>query len=230
MSAEFKRTFPSWFKERVKELHVDDQRTKFLRELSIGPNYQVVPYRGCYVNGYRFHGINVGEGLSTNNSGVVVRGSCYGENHLDYYGILNEVLEVEYFISGPNKLILFSCDWFDPSGGVIVDSVHDIVDVVPGKYIRRFEPFVIASQVEQVCYVSSVGRKRKKDGRLTVIKINPRPYFENNDDAVDNEGMEAYEPQYRHSQPVETKFEDDTYEFKNTLFTSTSIEILFAMF
>lgn len=181
-----------------------------MKELSFGPNHQVVPYRGCFSNGYRFHGITVGEGLSTNNCGVVVRGSCYGEDQLDYYGILKEVLEVEYFISGPNKLILFSCDWFDPRGGIVVDTRHDIVDVIPGKYIRRFEPFVLASQVDQVCYVPCVGRKRKKDERLTVVKINPRPYIDNNDNASENEQTEAYEPQYRQSQPVESNFETDT--------------------
>lgn len=83
----------------------------------------------------------------------MVRGSCYGENHLSYYGILKEILELEYNVPGNNKVVLFSCDWYDPNGRVIVDARHEIVDVMPGKYIRRFEPFVLASQVDQVCYV-----------------------------------------------------------------------------
>ena len=56
----------------------------------------------------------------------MVKGSCYGEDHIDYYGILKEILELEYFDA--KKVILFLCDWYDPKEGVTHDFKHDIKD------------------------------------------------------------------------------------------------------
>ena len=66
-----------------------------IRILSRGPLHSVNRYSGCMVNGYRFHTRSREENRKTQNSGVVVQGD-YGENIIDFYGILQEVLEVEY--------------------------------------------------------------------------------------------------------------------------------------
>lgn len=151
-----------------------------LNDLAYGPNYDVISYDGFYANGCRFHTLDSTIGLTTYNSGVMVKGSCYGEDNLNYYGVLREVLEIEYPMQRPNKIFLFKCDWYDPERGVVIDPFTGIVDVIPGKYIRRFEPFVLASQVDQICYVPSVGKKRKRDERLTVLQKMTRAYVENN--------------------------------------------------
>ena len=88
------------------------------------------------------------------------------------------MIELEY--SSGHKVILFLCDWYDPVKGVIYDRRHGttVVDVIAGKYIRRYEPFILASQAHQVCYVPHVTSKRKKDEYYTVLKIKARSYVD----------------------------------------------------
>ena len=51
-----------------------------------------------YVNGYKFHTRAYGNNKSTFNSGVCIKGSNYGEISNDYFGILEEILIIEYLI------------------------------------------------------------------------------------------------------------------------------------
>ncbi|MQL75277.1 hypothetical protein Taro_007658, partial [Colocasia esculenta] len=64
---------------------------------------------------------------STMNSGVCVKGSAYNENEIDYYGILEEVIELQ-FLGQDNNVFLFKCHWFDPTS-IRHDTTYGIVDV-----------------------------------------------------------------------------------------------------
>ena len=57
----------------------------------------------------------------------MVKGSCYGEDHLSYYGVVKEILQLEY--PNDNFVMLLSCDWYDPQVGVKYDAKLGIVDV-----------------------------------------------------------------------------------------------------
>jgi len=57
------------------------------------------------------------------NSGICVRGNIYGENDLDYYGIVDEILELSY-LGYQNRVIILRCYWFDPKNGVKVDEKY----------------------------------------------------------------------------------------------------------
>lgn len=130
--------------------------------MSYGPSKSVTCYSGIIVNGYRFHTKENGKNKATMNSGVCVRGSIYGENDLDYYGILEEILELSY-LGTQNKVLLLRCHWFDPINGVKVDVRYDLVDVKPNSKLQSNEPFVLASQAQQVYYTmypQSNGRGR----------------------------------------------------------------------
>jgi hypothetical protein len=85
------------------------------------------------------------------NSGVCVRGSIYGEHDIDYYGIIEEILELSY-LGAQNKVLLLRCHWFDPINGVKVDERYGLVDVKPKSRLNSNEPFVLASQAQQVYY------------------------------------------------------------------------------
>ena len=92
-----RRTFVEWFHEHVTTLDRSPTQ-KRLKELSYGPVALAMSYKGCIANGYRFHSKESNnDGLSTQDWGVMVKGSCYGEGNMDYYGILKEVLKVEYY-------------------------------------------------------------------------------------------------------------------------------------
>jgi len=88
---------------------------------------------------------------STMNSGICVRGNIYGENDLDYYGIVDEILELSYVGFG-NKVVILHCHWFDPVNGVKVDNVYGLVDINHKSKLQTNEPFVLAGQSQHVYY------------------------------------------------------------------------------
>ena len=119
--------------------------------MSYGPSKSVTCYNGIIVNGYRFHTKENGQNKATVNSGVCVRGNIYGENDIEYYGTIEEILELSY-LGAPNRVLLLRCHWFDPINGVKVDEKYGLVDVKPKSRLNSNEPFVLASQAQQVYY------------------------------------------------------------------------------
>ncbi|XP_060206292.1 uncharacterized protein LOC132633965 [Lycium barbarum] len=111
--AEWNRQFIEWFKDRVAQLHKGDNSRimEDLLALSRGPTPYVLRYNGYIVNGYRFHVEDYDKHLRTQNCGVVVVGETdeHREN-IDYYGVLTDVLELQF--TG-RRVILFECNWFD---------------------------------------------------------------------------------------------------------------------
>ncbi|GJS44948.1 transposase, Ptta/En/Spm [Tanacetum coccineum] len=113
----------------------------------------VESHKGYFVNGYKFHTLKHGDGRVTHNSGVCVKGSTYNEFESDYYGLLVEVLELNYHDSnGRCVVVLFKCDWFEPIQGVRVNRKHNLVDMKYKSKGCQNDPFILTSQVEQVYY------------------------------------------------------------------------------
>lgn len=104
------------------------------------------------VNGYRFHTESREIDRKTQDSGIVVKGE-HGEDIIDYYGIVQEVLEVEYL--GENKRVLvFKCDWFkvDNKKGLQVDKESATISINMSRKWFTYQPYILASQAKQVFY------------------------------------------------------------------------------
>ena len=86
-----------------------------IKDVVKGPFYRVKSFLGYYVNGYKFHTEEHGSNSEAINSGVCIKGSSYSANELEYYGRLQEILELEYLALPRKKTILFKCSWFDPT-------------------------------------------------------------------------------------------------------------------
>ena len=68
-----------------------------LLSLARGPTQYVTSFSGYIVNGYRFHTEEREKSFVTRNSGVVVIGNTgQSDENIDYYGILTDVLELQY--------------------------------------------------------------------------------------------------------------------------------------
>ncbi|MQL91678.1 hypothetical protein Taro_024301 [Colocasia esculenta] len=91
---EWEKSFATWLRYRVEQGFINDLR---VQEISYEPSKIVRVYPGYIVNGYRFHTRYYGWNKSMMNSGVCVKGSAYNENKVDYYGILEEVIELQFF-------------------------------------------------------------------------------------------------------------------------------------
>ena len=65
-----------------------------IREIRYGPSKVARTYPAFIMNGYRFHTQQYGQNKTTMNSGVCVKENTYNENECDYYGIIEEILEL----------------------------------------------------------------------------------------------------------------------------------------
>lgn len=129
----------------------------------------------CFVNGYKFHTLSRGEGKTTYNSGVCVSGTGHDGTSSDYYGVLIEILELEWPSQATKKLVLFYCDWFDPSNrGMRTHNQYKIIEVRKGRKYEKFDPFIFPKAATQVYYSPYPRRQRDKIDWLVVIKTKPR--------------------------------------------------------
>ncbi|XP_056864031.1 uncharacterized protein LOC130511177 [Raphanus sativus] len=73
------------------------------------------------------------------------------------------------------KCVLFKCEWFDPveNRGVRFNK-FGVVDIHSGRRYNKFEPFILASQAEQVSFLPYPRLRSSRINWLTAIKITPR--------------------------------------------------------
>lgn len=118
------------------------------------------------------------------NSGV-----CISSDSCDYYGQLLEILEVEYPGLPIKSTVLFKCDWYDPTPnvGVKVHNQYKLVDIDKRRKYKKFEPFVLAMQASQVCYMPYPSMTQTMSNWLAVCKVKPRGWIdvENSDQQTD---------------------------------------------
>lgn len=178
-----------------------------LRWIKDGPLNVVKKYEACIVNGFRFHTKNLERRRVTQNSGVVMSATTSSfssskdknpiHGNVTYYGVLDEIVQLDYY--GTMKIVLFKCDWIDVHRGVKQDGKFTIVN--PSCRLRTNDPYVLASQVDQVWYVEDL----RDVGWYIVRKTSPRDFFqmgdrENNDgDFIDIETIHNVD---KHSESV----------------------------
>ncbi|WMV45175.1 hypothetical protein MTR67_038560 [Solanum verrucosum] len=164
--------FSDWFKEHVHNPVnvVDVVNVQFLRDISWGPDHRVRIMSKYFINGYKFHTEEWSKGKKTNNSGVWVK----GEGDINYYGVLQEIIELEYIVGWPKKkLVIFRCKWYDPdSSGTKVHPQYKIIEINHTRQYRFYDLFIIAQNVKQVYYVPYPLCKNKSSWRV-VIKTKP---------------------------------------------------------
>ncbi|KAJ9188760.1 hypothetical protein P3X46_000125 [Hevea brasiliensis] len=152
---------------------INDQQLEQLREQDFANWFKEYGY---FVNGFKFHTHDYGRDRKTLNSGVWVKGSCYNEYESDYYGLLNEVLQLEYFGVG-NNIILFKCEWFDTNKGIRVHPQHGLIEIHPKSRLASNDPFILAHQAQQVCYTKYPAINKTRGDWCAVFKTKARSTF-----------------------------------------------------
>ncbi|KAL0741277.1 hypothetical protein Bca4012_082790 [Brassica carinata] len=122
-----------------------------------------------FTRGFTFHVYEYGRRRATSNYGICLKGD------IDFYGILQEIIEVEFPGLLKLKCVPFKCDWFDPvvNRGVRFNK-FGAVDVNSGRRSNKFEPFILASQAEQVSFLPYPRLQNYGINWLVAIKITPR--------------------------------------------------------
>jgi hypothetical protein len=151
--------------------------SKSLSSLRLGLERKVKCYNGYFVNGYIFHTEEYGHGRKTYNSDVCVKGSTSSELEVDYYGRLEEIVELQY-PSEQNRVFLFKCYWYDMTNrGIRVDPHYDLVEINSKARLRNInDVFVFAKQCQQIYYIytPSFRKDQSRVDWLSVLKTKPR--------------------------------------------------------
>ncbi|KAL0454760.1 UNVERIFIED_CONTAM: hypothetical protein Slati_0815200 [Sesamum latifolium] len=105
--------FKDWFKYCVKD-EISYPRNELLKLHYWGPSAEVTTFQCYLTNGYNFHTERYSVGKSTFNLGVCVKSSSYTDTDSDFYGILEEVIQLDYPLIPNMQIVLFKCCWVDP--------------------------------------------------------------------------------------------------------------------
>lgn len=151
---------------------------ELIKSLAWGPNAEVLVWPIYKVNGFKFR-ILQRDGKSRMNSGVWVKGSNYSNDESDFYGILEEIIQLGYMGTPAKKIVLFKCSWFDPSRrGTRSHTKYDLVEVNHKRRYRSDDAFVLAQQAIQVYYTRYPGAKRDRTEWWAVCKTKARSTIE----------------------------------------------------
>ncbi|XP_050222148.1 uncharacterized protein LOC126672242 [Mercurialis annua] len=166
--------FAFWFEQYVKDPTVCIN--PYILSLAKGPLRSVKTFKGYCVNGFKFNTEEYGEDRVTMNNGVCVKRSLYGPVESDFYGVLIDIIELEYPALPIKRTVLFKCNWFDPTKkvGMLVHPRYNIMDVNHRKRYNKYEPFILAEQSDQVHYLPYPSKKRDKKDWWAVCKIKAR--------------------------------------------------------
>ena len=145
-------------------LSVDESTARITEIIDLvkGPQKTVSRMTACTINGHRFHTKDRETRRKSQNSGVVVQGDHQGEI-IDFYGVLIDIIELSYL--GRNKVLIFKCDWWDIGNKRRIHvNEFGFVSVNVSKSWYKDQPFVLATQAQQVFYVNDL--KLGKDWRV----------------------------------------------------------------
>jgi hypothetical protein len=212
---------------------------KSLSSLSLGPERKCKCYNEYFVNGYVFHTEEYGQGRKTYNNGVCVKGSTSSELEVDYYGRLEEVVELQYY-NEQNIVFLFKCYWYDTTDrGIRVDLHYGLVKINSKARLHNInDVFVFAKQCQQVyyTYTPSFRKDRSRVDWLSVLKTKPRGRVEvvqdeNEDTSVQDEVFqvsELVEP-YRVAPSIELEENSNFRVFDDSLVDVDAEELNFVL-
>ena len=186
----------------MKDRRISNVQDDRILNLASGPLRQIKVYSGFYVNGLKFHVTLRDSRRLTYNSGVCVKGSMDNNNtQYDYYGRLEEIIEVEYPALPIKRCVLFKCSWYDPTPriGTRIHPNYNLVEVNANKRFNKFEPFIFAIQAGQVFYLEYPTKRRRASEWLSVCRLKSRSTIEmpntitaQNHDAFQNDEVERH--------------------------------------
>ncbi|KAK5824488.1 hypothetical protein PVK06_019263 [Gossypium arboreum] len=129
--------------------------------------------------------------MRTQNCGVIVNSSITSyasardsnlvEGNVEYYGLLTDIIELNYY--GRWKVVLFRCDWADvnTARGIKEDQIGftmlNFSRLIHTGQQLKDEPYVFSSQVKQVFYLKDLTDKGKMHRRrvrdLSIVQNTP---------------------------------------------------------
>ncbi|XP_057418249.1 uncharacterized protein LOC130712428 [Lotus japonicus] len=216
LAKEHNRTFIKWLKDHVYKEWEEDPTSvsERLKWLSRGPSMHVFNYNGYVINDYTFYTEAQDDRSTMQNSGVTLvarsmhvssakdRNPIYAD--MSYFGVIQHIWELDYTTF---QVPVFGCKWVDNNSGVQIDD-SGFIQVDLNRVGFKDDPFILASQAEQIFYVPDPANNKRSIVSLS-NKINV-----NNEDGqyVQEDNAIEDDPFFGISQPIDTDSdEDDSY-------------------
>ncbi|KAH0644708.1 hypothetical protein KY284_032592 [Solanum tuberosum] len=211
--------FQLWFRNHVEKMHMAGEKiSEDIQTLAIGPLIQAKRMTGYICDGVRYLTESRDVKRKTQNSGIILKAitqsyaSTKDKNpilaEVSFYGILTDIIELYY--SKNLKFVLFKCKWVNNNKGLIDkdDNGFTLVNFNHLLYTRHQlsdEPFIFASQAQQVFYVD---HPMEKEWRI-VVKLKPRGFYDLGEDTPTIEHKEGHMELWPEQQLDDTTFETE---------------------
>ncbi|WMV49962.1 hypothetical protein MTR67_043347, partial [Solanum verrucosum] len=211
--------FQLWFRNHVEKMHMGgEKKSEDIQILAIGPLIQAKRMTGYICDGVRYLTESRDVKRKTQNSGIMLKAitqsyaSTKDKNpilaEVSFYGILTDIIELYY--SKNLKFVLFKCKWVNNNNGHIEkdDYGFTLVNFNHLLYTRHQlsdEPFIFASQAQQVFYVD---HPMEKEWRI-VVKLKPRGFYDLGDNTPTIEHKEGHMELWPEKQLDDTTFETE---------------------
>ncbi|CAO2825429.1 unnamed protein product [Amaranthus hypochondriacus] len=170
--------FPKFFNAYARAGHLDNvMNGQILKDMAEGPLRYAISYNICHVNGYMFHTNK----HAIDNSGVCVKAVDKNQDGDDFYGRLEDIIELEYSGMPIKRATLFKCHWYEPTRyrrghNTRVHERYQIVDIYINRLYGKYDPFVLASQASQVYYIPYPSLRQDLRDWRAVYKVKPKKY------------------------------------------------------
>ncbi|XP_073121689.1 uncharacterized protein [Henckelia pumila] len=181
-----------------------------IKQVAPGPMRKVNTYRGYCINGFKFYTVHDTTFKATDNLGVQVRGHSSDDVQTEYYGFIEEIIEIEYPGLPLKKTVIFKCCWYNPHPrlGTRVHRKYKIVEVNRTRHLPRNELFVFATQASQVVFLQYPTSGRTPSAWLYVSGLRQRAYVADivTDNNVQTDATSAFQNNESQVHEVETQF------------------------
>ncbi|KAF6159565.1 hypothetical protein GIB67_032336 [Kingdonia uniflora] len=151
---------------------LENEKVSVLKRLADGPDHNAISYKAYRANGFVFHTKESESRMITQNSRIIMKAITTFisrksdpngvENETTYYGVVKEILELDYF---DFQQTVFYYDWVrieDKVNSCVTNPETNLIYVNLEKLKRiskeEDEPFVLASQASQVFYCKDLTR------------------------------------------------------------------------
>ncbi|XP_056695386.1 uncharacterized protein [Spinacia oleracea] len=231
--------FSDWLKTFVNDPNnqSDVRITDDVRSLAFGPMPIARRFHAFNMNnGYKFRTKEYERNKKTQNSGVMVveKTQSYASSRdtrpimgdVTYYGVLTDIIELNYY--NTFNIVLFRCNWVDVNhaSGMKKDKLNftlvNLSSSIDSGERLSDEPFVFASQVQQVIYVQD----RTQSDWFIPEPIRPRDTFDMGDDSVEQDL--SMENEFQASSSEQKNIEIDIDDFTWMLSDVQGINVIVA--
>ena len=144
----------------MKQLYDNGEVSKEMFAHAQGLEHRARILNRCHINIWLFRTSAIERNLVTPNNGLLVRGDASSGN-MNLFGVIKKIISLEY--PGQKEVILFQCEWYK----------WGIIDIDTTRFRHKNEPYVLATQAEQVFLVKLV----KKPTCSSVVGLKQRNLF-----------------------------------------------------